>query len=1298
MADRSFHVELAARNFQFAFGTNPAEVISWDSGAWRGPRLLVPITVDALVVPPTGAAASQWADVQVDPIDAAASRPAPFDLITGREPGVHLHWALPDGLTKGVGARARDDLPLAAGVDAAAEQPEQRSTERTTYRPIPDRWLVARVVAGATGSSPRTAAAWVIEGALDPAQRRVTPLAQWTENRSDAPATPITAVGPGDPTFAVYYDNVRNLLGFHDPLDGVARGPLTYLVSGWYSEVDRDPLHAPRTERAWYAALDALGWTIPGATARVDEAARRAEKARTELGLNEVVKDARPVFEVVDATPAAPAKGTTKPTAAKETTVHMGSGAAKFSRNADSRQSKKGMYLAAKQRYFELYWPRQLLCHGAVYDVAWNGRGGGFDVPSAGVPAAGSVSVALGNSGAQALAALVASRDGTPGLERTLAAFHHGSLSDLALESGIMRLESTLHAEDFTSRPGGFVVAEIEQGDMFPPASGSENSPRPPGRSAKFDVFDKTQLGVQKKFFSVGLELGQVAERVSSSGGGNGRRDEDGGTPSRAPAPPGSAPAGAPRRTETVRRAMPRWYEPRDPVVLVSEGRRSYKHGEDGRFDENGKLTCRITGETITSIAVHAATNDDGVTQRTAGLVEVRGNDLTTSDFKSGQIPVECGALLYETVLQDPTIVEVARNVIVTKARADGALRRTGTKMVTPARAGQHYAVEQSLLYAPFLNDDIDVQSLAATSNITGMVPSKVGFQLWRRPWTPLEASWEVAWYPSPNGEQDWELDETDFRLRRDVDAGVAAPARTFTGRTLLTPAVARTMEKRLRKFLADEQASVQDDATPSQEADLAAVAADFAKLDVLATSFGGLHLALMGRRSKPGLSANPDPNAWEAIDDATALWLMRAGHFRLTKLRVIDTFGQFHDVAATRLATPVLAEDMRSTAGAAFMQMPPRTGESSRLMFRLLDAGDDSREATRDHSPVCGWVVPDHLDEALELMDGAGASLGQLQSSEDGRTLEWQGVPGQQDPLGAPPTLAQPQVAGFVNGLLQWGLRDPALAAGTNPPSETALSALLRMIDATLWSCDPVGRAGNEHLSVIIGHPLAIVRAELRLEVEYDADPRAMYEAARTELERTAFPVRLGELLALDDGLMGYFINDDFSRFYPVHESLAPQARPSGPNQGFLGSAAATPDMSPVPVEHPYIDRAPLVHIRPGQRVMLTLLLDPRGAVHVTSGIVPRKKIELMREHVAPALDAMSLTFRVGPVLVDPETIRMPLPAEIKGGWSWVRKVNVTTWQEDPVVKATQDALLPDVPALLSEGWLKVSGALKSS
>ena len=123
------------------------------------------------------------------------------------------------------------------------------------------------------------------------------------------------------------------------------------------------------------------------------------------------------------------------------------------------------------------------------------------------------------------------------------------------------------------------------------------------------------------------------------------------------------------------------------------------------------------------------------------------------------------------------------------------------------------------------------------------------------------------------------------------------------------------------------------------------------------------------------------------------------------------------------------------------------------------------------------------------------------------------------------------------------------------------------------------------------------------------------------------------------------------------MHEGIALRTRPGGPQRGFLGAIQTVDGFyqhygdpaSAQPVIHPYINTAPTIHLRPQQRVMLTLLIDPRGAVHVTPGILPRKRIELMREHVAAALDAITLTFRVGPVLTDPETIRMPLPAEIR-------------------------------------------------
>jgi hypothetical protein len=367
-------------------------------GAWRGPRVLVPVVVDALPVSATEATTSIWSSVAIDPLVATAARPSPFDTFTGRPAGVHLHWALPDGLTRGARAAPPPDAPLAAGTNAAAEQPEAEDTSRTEFPAIPNRWLVARIVAGATAASPKTATAWVIESALDPARRRVTPLATWREDRTDEPPPPITAMGPGEPTFAVYYDNTKNVLAFHDPLSGVASGPITYLVTGWFSEPTRDPLHAPSTESAWHAALQRLGWSLSVASLeRLDAAAREFLRGQRELGLKSKEEESGPVFRPAPSSTSTNVGDVSASTA--EATMRIGAAASRISKALGVD------VLLSRQRYFEQHWPRQLLCHGAVFDVAWNGRGGGFDTADAGVPRADAVKVAVGNSGAQALGA-----------------------------------------------------------------------------------------------------------------------------------------------------------------------------------------------------------------------------------------------------------------------------------------------------------------------------------------------------------------------------------------------------------------------------------------------------------------------------------------------------------------------------------------------------------------------------------------------------------------------------------------------------------------------------------------------------------------------------------------------------------------------------------------------------------------------------------------------------------------------------------------------------------------------------
>ena len=75
-------------------------------------------------------------------------------------------------------------------------------------------------------------------------------------------------MGHGDPFWSAYFDNVENRLGFHDPFANV-NGPLAYLVCGWHSRHADDPIgEGLRTYSQFEARLTQLGWEIPSADLR----------------------------------------------------------------------------------------------------------------------------------------------------------------------------------------------------------------------------------------------------------------------------------------------------------------------------------------------------------------------------------------------------------------------------------------------------------------------------------------------------------------------------------------------------------------------------------------------------------------------------------------------------------------------------------------------------------------------------------------------------------------------------------------------------------------------------------------------------------------------------------------------------------------------------------------------------------------------------------------------------------------------------------------------------------------------
>ena len=1310
-----------------AHGITPRVIASWLPSLPRWPRVLVPIEVDALVV--TDGKSTAWADCQMAeppgtatdsaPADARTLLPAPFSELdpSQRPPGVYLHWALPDALTGG--SQTTDP----ANPDAA---------RTTTFPVIPDRWLVLRIGPEAS-SGRRNVTGWVLQ--IEGQQPVVTGLDAYLGAGLDTSTHGrLTALGHGDPAWAAYYDNVVGRLGYYDPLaTDAATAALAYLVCGWYADPADDPLAASQTPTlaAFEARVAQLGWQLD--TSGLDAAAQAGQTyvtAAATYGLS------------------APLLHTAIDVARPQVLLD----AATITSVAASSQAETPENTSA-----DAWWPQQILCHGAAVGIGWptdqwpGNTDGGLSTTAGGAPDPATITVALAATTGEALGTVIAHSTGSADDIRLVEAFSTHLTGEIDQPDGRAKLDVALHAAAFGSVPGG-ETTEVIRDPPVPPAPPLPSAPATPGAGifadragpATFTGPDLTFITAQQAAFAQSAIATPVysdmlrRQETNVLAGGLADVSQAVGIVTGVGGPAGPAPH--PARDITVSRSLPRLWHPTDPVLLLQGGRRSFKHGADGRMSADGELVCRVTGETVTALTVRVTGQPD---------VTLAGPDLLTRGVENGAVPPECDALLAETVLLDPGSALAAA---VAGKQAGPAAGVIGSVVV-----------EQTVWWA-LRNPAVDPAPIVSRSGYTGHLPSPIAITPPQRPWVPLHLDWEVE--ISPDGIDDWTLDEIDFvpsappagagngtgpgagspapagQAPGSAPPGTPVPPRTVRGRSLLTAGIATAAAAAARQALADaaraggagtiaagtreryvsalSQAVVERFAaataaitisagstavittgtggsgsggplTAADQARLGSIAGLLDGMDVLATTLDGLDDQLRGGAPAIVGLATPAP-----ASPPPGMLALRAGRLRINRLRLVDCFGQTLDLAGssdTTTADParillgdVIADPSQPGTGL----LPPRFTAPARLWFRWADAATGVTDG--QVNPLCGFIVPNHLDGDIELFDPAGSALGTVRA-DPAAGVVFEDAPGRPATVGQSLTAALPdaRMRGMTTGLIDWGLADASQSR------EGALSALMRTIDSARWSVDPFGHIGEEHLSMLIGHPVAVLRASLRLEVQ---DPVAPPENAWT-----AVPVRLGALTHWQDGLFGFFVNDDYSTLH-VAEAAALMARDVGPLRGLLGPIAQVPaaatalstglggpgDPYQNPAAHPYLAPGDLIWIRPGQQVWLTLLVEPHTTVHATMGLLPRKEIGVRREWVAAGLAALAPTFRFGPVLADPKQVALPLARDLAGSWSWDHRTDVVDWADDPVVEAGRATGLSQTPAIASEGWLKLT------
>lgn len=1262
-----------------AQGLTPRTIASWYPFLIRTPRVLVPIQLDVLMVRTAG---GQWADCEMkvpaqDPggvLEAGKLMPPPFqNLPVTRPKGAYLHWALPDALTAGLAAE-----------------------DGTTFPSIPDRWLVLRICPSKIAYR-RSIRGWVLmAGDANPVAVDLD-----TFKETGAPAAgvkkPLTALGHGDVAWAAYYDNVVNRLGFYDNLADAPVGPLAYLVCGWYSDPSLDPLGDTtiRSLADFDAKMHELGWSLPDKD--FHEATRKSinrMSAARQAGLETrpsakmqtrqtVAFDYRPFLKVeAETTPAGP--------------PYVTDGA---------------------------WWPQDSLYHGSVLGIGWPDIGwpgndkGTLSGEQGGAPTADKVSVAFGETIGEAMAALVAKATGSNKEARLLEAFQQGMIPELDEPDGRARLDGALHSSAFGSLPGGSTTERVWQPPTGPPPVNSTPAPMPdPGVFQRFQagkgaIVGKGGKAAMEQPAKQQMNMGNAEAKVFQAKSYLQEAQVMQGTIYEALQliSPTSVEPYVPGKWIDTQRALPRFFHPTDPVVLLQGARRSFKHGYDGRFSPDGTLQCRLTGT-----CVHEFSPLHG------DIVEpaIYPDDVLDRKVENGSVPPECDELLGEAAILDPGACVVisdisTKNIVQTPDQRNARIQKV--------------MVQQTAWWAT-RDPRIDAGPVVAYTRYSGMLPSPVSIGLPASPWAPVHLEWRVEFTPSPGGLSDWVFGESDYNESVPKVPPAGSPGTLiFEGRSPLTDGANQTAAKAVRRALEQIKTSGGSGQLPSKmteqavsdlaqaliyltagyslpsgsvpDADKALledIATSLESMDVLSSGLNGLHSQLRGGFVGDGVSAPPAGSPKPA-----PFFAMRAGFLRVLRLRMVDCFGQFVDLAGSSASQPanpnlvLRSEPLDVTSRKELLALPPRFTSPVRVLLRYMDAAGGPNEAGLASdvipaiSPVCGYLMPQHLDRALEFFGADGANLGVLRPADDG-TILWEDAPGRPTTVGQSPSRAtsNPYLGAIGEGLLQWGVAD----AGLLPGKDTALEGLLRVIDSTLWSVDPFGHHGDEHLSLLVGHPVAVMRAVLRLELKEPIDlPSA---------NQIKIPLRLGALSHWQDGLLGYFVNDDYKTLHCSDAAAAGLARPIGPGEGFLQQINQVPayysgfgaDAAAAPVDHPYINTTGTIWVYPNQDIALTLLVEPHTKVHATTGVTPRKEIGMRREWVSDGLAKIAPTFRFGPVLIDPLRVRMPIAAELNGSWSWDHRTDVNTWAEDPVTHANQDALLPDDPPIGSEGWLRLN------
>lgn len=1149
--------------------------------------------------------------------------------------GLHLHWALPDALNRG---RHLED-------------------GKTEFPIVPNRWLVTRKMNGEEKS-------WVVESDyLYPEDKQIpadSPMrkacresitvpveiigresgeqpfrymgrkisaGEYNQNKSADRYPNLTTVGYGEPSFAAFYPNCHSVFGFHDSEIKNNSGEVTYDVIGWYSDSKQD----------FFIKLT---------------------KGISQEDLNQYLREkANWVLHFSATNSELPTQTLLYSRIKVDTTGFEG-----------KPLERKGIVVAFDEATNE----------EALVEKVYQLEGTG-------------ISIVIGNTGTEALSAYLAKQletttDDPTIIEEQLEALYLLDKLDQKVLDLDAKFDEARHENGFNALASGhlWTISIESANEEAADATKEADKPKLPQEIA--ELLNKTNV-LQSKYDRSMAELESLGTQLFAD-----------------------------------------WYKYMMSTYPPEDTRTDYPDIDEVRYfieeqvmgplrekEANTGLLLLANSDEI-SRGTAPASSTGGNSDATAKILAQHINELFLRlNNINSQLPPGSSHFVLKRV-GGPRYYEPKEPVVLL------VNSETGNPILEPTkRHGQDGRKNDGLLEVHvvqlaedrgefYLHTPTTIKKLSAKIE-TLLSEDSIGYTKWDgQPWNPFRLDWELEAKPLAEGtnleEKDYEKDliQRVFNLKSnkpDLEADTTIIAdfkgrnpNIYIGKSLLTPQAKRNLYSRLDAYIkenlpdiaiektlrdlesyiikAPKQALIEAAKIAGENKILATALLAFAlvkreNLHVLSQVFSGFNDALLQLRQTLQLPI-ADPigfldyqplteevarlaknSAHLAPQPLTDFNPIRTGQLVINQLRLVDTFGQKLDIDLGKLDRVLGAGPTPTKKVDSKIEVPlqPRLVQPARLNFRWLSASEGSLEmnAVPTTSPICGWILTNQLDDSIVVYSAEGVMLGSIEAEDGGDGLaRWNTAPGELHPV-------------FPEAIENSFLRK--MVAKIRSGGEEFVANFIDGMDQVLRTIEPEEFESQQALSLLIGRPVALVRASLNLELQgvaavdqgwksfYDDRTDADFDRKRDAFTKVEFPVRIGKHDQFNDGLVGFWKeegNELGEHFYLNH-----------------------PPLENINNEHLKMledDKIPIFQSIDDAPQLVSMLIDPRGSVHVTTGILPVKEINIPAEQYLSSMQRMGVTFLTAPLLSPAANIQSLLPTEEGFQWSWIERQG-DTWRE---------------------------------